>query len=193
MLPDNILFSTDPGKDLKEFVTTKEVQQDWCAGRRKYLQTLLPIDQAALARSLHDQRQKVVRRKKIWRLVHAIWQAMTDNTMDRHACLIVLGGGVLGDMGGFCASTYKRGIDFVLVPTTLLAQADASIGGKLGIDFNHYKNHIGVFQHPALTFLHSGFLKTLPAGGITVRVCGNNQTCPDCRQSPLGRNLGKNP
>ena len=91
----------------------------------------------------------------------AIWQAMTDKTMDRHACLIVLGGGVLGDMGGFCASTYKRGIDFVLVPTTLLAQADASIGGKLGIDFNHYKNHIGVFRHPALTLLHSGFLKTL--------------------------------
>lgn len=91
-----------------------------------------------------------------------LWQAMTDQMLDRHACILILGGGVLGDMAGFCASTYKRGIDFILIPTTLLAQADASIGGKLGIDFNHFKNHIGVFQQPALTLLNSGFLNTLP-------------------------------
>lgn len=95
-----------------------------------------------------------------------IWQAMTDHSLDRHALLIILGGGVLGDMGGFCAATYKRGIDFLLIPTTLLAQADASIGGKLGIDFNHLKNHIGVFQLPVGTILFSGFLKTLPAGEL---------------------------
>jgi 3-dehydroquinate synthase len=86
---------------------------------------------------------------------------MTDQALDRHSVLIVIGGGVLGDMGGFCAATFKRGIDFVLIPTTLLSQVDASIGGKLGVDFNHFKNHIGVFQHPALTILHAGFLKTL--------------------------------
>jgi 3-dehydroquinate synthase len=73
-----------------------------------------------------------------------------------------VGGGVLGDMGGFCAATYKRGIDFILVATTLLAQADASIGGKLAVDFNHFKNHIGVFQLPALTLLYSGFFESLP-------------------------------
>lgn len=95
-----------------------------------------------------------------------IWQSMTDHALDRHALMIVLGGGVLGDMGGFCAATYKRGIDFLLVPTTLLAQADASIGGKLGIDFNHLKNHIGVFQLPVRTILFSGFLKTLPFGEL---------------------------
>jgi 3-dehydroquinate synthase len=87
---------------------------------------------------------------------------MTDLQIDRHAVMIVVGGGVLGDMGGFCAATYKRGIDFVLIPTTLLAQVDASIGGKLGIDFNNYKNHIGVYQQPVLTLLYSGFLPTLP-------------------------------
>lgn len=91
-----------------------------------------------------------------------IWNRMTEINMDRHAILVVLGGGVLGDMGGFCAATYKRGIDFMLIPTTLLSLVDASIGGKLGIDFNHLKNHIGVFQLPVLTLLHSGFLKTLP-------------------------------
>ncbi|HMJ70047.1 MAG TPA: 3-dehydroquinate synthase [Cyclobacteriaceae bacterium] len=91
-----------------------------------------------------------------------IWQRMTDLRLDRHALMVILGGGVLGDMGGFCAATYKRGIDFVLLPTTLLAQVDASVGGKLAIDFNGIKNHIGVFQLPVSTLICTGFLKTLP-------------------------------
>ena len=69
---------------------------------------------------------------------------------------------MIGDMGGFCAATYKRGVDFILIPTTLLSLVDASIGGKLGIDFNSFKNHIGVFQLPKFTLLNSGFLSTLP-------------------------------
>jgi len=91
-----------------------------------------------------------------------IWQQLTDYSFDRHSLLIILGGGVLGDMGGFCAATYKRGIDFVLIPTTLLSQVDASVGGKLGIDFNNYKNHIGVFQEPVCTLIATEFLSTLP-------------------------------
>jgi 3-dehydroquinate synthase len=91
-----------------------------------------------------------------------IWQHMTELALDRHSLLIVVGGGVLGDMGGFCAATFKRGIDFLLVPTTLLAQVDASVGGKLGVDFGPYKNHIGVFQQPISTQIASGFLTTLP-------------------------------
>ncbi len=91
-----------------------------------------------------------------------IWQRMTDLNLDRHALVVVLGGGVLGDMGGFCAATYKRGVDFLLLPTTLLAQVDASVGGKLAIDFNGFKNHIGVFQLPASTLICPTFLKTLP-------------------------------
>jgi 3-dehydroquinate synthase len=91
-----------------------------------------------------------------------IWQAMTDYSLDRHSLLIDLGGGVIGDMGGFCAATYKRGIDFIQIPTTLLAQVDASVGGKLGIDFNGFKNHIGVFQLPKTVLIDFVFLKTLP-------------------------------
>ena len=91
-----------------------------------------------------------------------IWQRLTDLHFDRHSLLIILGGGVLGDMGGFCAATYKRGIPFVLMPTTLLAQVDASVGGKLGVDFNGLKNHIGVFCEPAATLISNAFLKTLP-------------------------------
>ncbi|KPM48670.1 3-dehydroquinate synthase [Jiulongibacter sediminis] len=91
-----------------------------------------------------------------------IWQVMTDNELDRHSLMIDLGGGVIGDMGGFCAATYKRGIDFIQIPTTLLAQVDASVGGKLGIDFNGYKNHIGVFQLPKTVLIDADFLKSLP-------------------------------
>ena len=91
-----------------------------------------------------------------------IWEKLTELKLDRHSLLIVLGGGVLGDMGGFCAATYKRGIDFVLMPTTLLSQVDASVGGKLGIDFQHFKNHIGVFCEPIATLICPAFLQTLP-------------------------------
>lgn len=91
-----------------------------------------------------------------------IWQHLTDLNFDRHSLLLILGGGVVGDMGGFCAATYKRGIDFVLIPTTLLSQVDSSVGGKLGIDFEHFKNHIGVFQEPVSTLVYPIFLTTLP-------------------------------
>jgi len=91
-----------------------------------------------------------------------IWYELTQNHFDRKAILLHLGGGVIGDMGGFCASTYKRGIDFIQIPTTLLSQVDASVGGKLGIDFNGFKNHIGLFQTPSKVWIHTPFLKTLP-------------------------------
>lgn len=91
-----------------------------------------------------------------------IWQQLTEQHFDRKALFINLGGGVIGDMGGFCAATYKRGISFVNVPTTLLAQVDASVGGKLGIDFNGFKNHIGLFQEPQQVLIDASFLKTLP-------------------------------
>ncbi len=91
-----------------------------------------------------------------------IWQKFTDFQFDRKALLINLGGGVIGDMGGFCAATYKRGIDFIQIPTTLLSQVDASVGGKLGIDFQGYKNHIGVFALPKAVIVDTSFLDTLP-------------------------------
>lgn len=92
-----------------------------------------------------------------------IWEALTVQAFDRKSLLINLGGGVIGDMGGFCAATFKRGIEFINIPTTLLAQVDASIGGKLGIDFHGFKNHIGVFQNPRKVFLDPVFFETLPA------------------------------
>ncbi len=93
---------------------------------------------------------------------HHIWLEMMRHGLDRRSMLINLGGGVIGDMGGFCAATYLRGIDFVQMPTTLLSQVDASVGGKLAIDFNGVKNSIGVFQNPKAVLVDPTFLKTLP-------------------------------
>ena len=76
--------------------------------------------------------------------------------------LIALGGGVVGDMTGFAAATYLRGIDFVQIPTTLLAQVDSSIGGKTGVDFAQYKNMVGAFNQPKLVYMNLDVLKTLP-------------------------------
>ncbi len=90
-----------------------------------------------------------------------IWEQLTKNSFDRESLLINLGGGVIGDMGGFCASTYKRGIDFIQIPTTLLAMVDASVGGKLGIDFNGLKNQIGIFSNPKSVIINPKFLETL--------------------------------
>ncbi|UOG76104.1 3-dehydroquinate synthase [Hymenobacter tibetensis] len=91
----------------------------------------------------------------------AVWNNLTEQQADRFAVLVNLGGGVITDLGGFCAALYKRGIRFVQVPTTLLAQVDASVGGKTGIDFQGFKNHLGVFQEPAGVFIDPAFLATL--------------------------------
>jgi len=90
-----------------------------------------------------------------------VWQMLLDFGADRNSLLINLGGGVITDMGGFAASTFKRGIDFVQVPTTLLSQVDASVGGKTGIDLGNIKNIIGTFTQPKAVFISSKFLKTL--------------------------------
>ena len=91
-----------------------------------------------------------------------IWEKLTQNQFDRNSLLINLGGGVIGDIGGFCASTYKRGIDFIQIPTTLLAMVDASVGGKVGLDFKDLKNQIGVFNNPKSVLINPEFLQTLP-------------------------------
>jgi len=90
-----------------------------------------------------------------------VWKTMLDFGADRKALMINLGGGVVTDMGGFAASTYKRGIDFIQIPTTLLSQVDASVGGKTGIDLDNVKNIIGTFTQPQAVFISGAFLSTL--------------------------------
>ncbi|MBT8218806.1 MAG: 3-dehydroquinate synthase [Bacteroidia bacterium] len=95
-----------------------------------------------------------------------IWRQLIEAQIDRHALVINLGGGVIGDMGGFCASTFKRGIDFIQIPTTLLSQVDASVGGKLGVDLNGIKNIVGLFKDPGAVLIDPGFLETLPVAEL---------------------------
>lgn len=90
-----------------------------------------------------------------------VWGALTDIGADKKSLLVNLGGGVISDLGGFVASTYKRGIDFINIPTTLLSMVDASVGGKTGVDFEGIKNHIGVIYEPKGVFINSIFLETL--------------------------------
>ena len=90
-----------------------------------------------------------------------IWQAMTDLKADRRSLMITLGGGVITDMGGFVAPTYKRGIDFVNIPTTLLSMVDASVGGKTGVDLGVLKNQIGLFANPQMVLVDTEYLQTV--------------------------------
>lgn len=91
-----------------------------------------------------------------------VWQQLVSKGADRSSLIINLGGGVIGDLGGFCASTYMRGIKFIQVPTTLLSQVDASVGGKLGVDFDGLKNMVGIFTNPVAVVIFTDFLNTLP-------------------------------
>jgi len=94
--------------------------------------------------------------------VHYLWKLFLENGLDRKSTVIALGGGVIGDMTGFAASTYMRGIDWIAVPTTLLSMVDASLGGKTGFDLPEGKNLIGAFHPPKLVLADVQFLKTLP-------------------------------
>jgi 3-dehydroquinate synthase len=98
--------------------------------------------------------------KSIESAVH-VWTALSEKNADRDSVLVNVGGGAISDLGGFVASTYKRGITYMNVPTTLLAMTDAAIGGKTGINLNNLKNNVGVFSLPRAIFIYTGFLRTL--------------------------------
>lgn len=90
-----------------------------------------------------------------------LYTFLIENHFDRKDMLVALGGGVTGDMTGYCAATYLRGIDFIQIPTSLLAQVDSSVGGKTGVDFDGYKNMVGAFYQPKLVYIATDTLKTL--------------------------------
>ena len=142
--------------------------------QKNYTQTLVLVDENTEGACLERFRSHFPEKIHVIRIpsgevnktietCQKIWLEMFATHADRHSVLICLGGGVIGDMGGFSASTFKRGIDFIQIPTTLLSQVDSSIGGKLGIDFAAVKNSIGVFANPKAVFISSDFLTTLSA------------------------------
>lgn len=90
-----------------------------------------------------------------------VWSALADGGASRHSLMVCLGGGMVTDLGGFAASTFKRGLRFINIPTTLLAMVDAAVGGKTGVNFNALKNEIGVFNEAAIVVIDTDFLRTL--------------------------------
>lgn len=100
---------------------------------------------------------------KVMEVCFQVWEAFSEYGVGRRDLVINLGGGVVTDIGGFIASIYKRGVDFINIPTSLLGMVDASVGGKTGIDMGMYKNQLGVFANPKRVFVDLGFLQTLPS------------------------------
>ena len=160
-MPSEILLTQDPQKTLSDFLNKKEYSKILLIVDEHTKTHCLPLFDETFIAQVNGCVIKSGEEHKNLNTCSDIWGTMTELELDRKAVVINIGGGVIGDMGGFCAATYKRGIDFIQVPTTLLSQVDASVGGKLGIDFSNFKNHIGVFKEPEVVIISSLFLKTL--------------------------------
>ena len=136
----------------KIFVLVDENTNKYC------LPVIAEIEQIA---SAHVIRIGEGEKNKSVESLTKIWQELSSSGADRKSLLINLGGGMIGDIGGFAAATFKRGIKFINIPTTLLAQVDASIGGKLGMNLNGLKNEVGLFKTPEYVIVNHVFFKTL--------------------------------
>jgi 3-dehydroquinate synthase len=161
MLPEDVELSHNISGNIQAFFSSSGYDKVAAIVDENTRSLCLPLIEDALPPSLLIEIRSGEEYKTL-ETCQTIWEALTNYKCDRKSLVVNLGGGVIGDMGGFCAATYKRGIDFINIPTTLLAQVDASVGGKLGIDFMGYKNHIGVFVKPKKVFVDTVFLDTLP-------------------------------
>lgn len=159
-IPAFIQFSADPGETLRHQLATMQADQVAVLVDENTRRDCLPIINPELDWRIVEI-SSGENHKNIESCI-SLWTKLTSLGFTRQSVVVNLGGGVLGDMGGFVASTYKRGLRFINMPTTLLSQVDASIGGKLGIDFEGLKNHIGLFRDPNAIIIADIFLKTLP-------------------------------
>jgi len=113
--------------------------------------------------------------KELHTLAH-VWMELSTHGASRHSLMINLGGGMVTDLGGFAAATFKRGIPYINIPTTLLSMVDASVGGKTGINFNGLKNEIGAFAPASSVLLETEFLRTLDAPNFFSGYAGFNRS-----------------
>uniref|UniRef100_UPI0040482A47 3-dehydroquinate synthase n=1 Tax=Algoriphagus sp. TaxID=1872435 RepID=UPI0040482A47 len=159
---ETVIFSSDIRATLAEILRARQFSKLVVLTDSNTHQFCLPLVQEVVPPTTVFISVPAGEQHKALETCSIIWGQMTEAVLDRQALVINLGGGVIGDMGGFCASVYKRGIPFITIPTTLLSQVDASVGGKLGIDFLGFKNHLGVFQLPEAVLIAPEFLATLP-------------------------------
>lgn len=138
----------------KLFILTDEHTHRLCLPRLQGIDALRDAEEIVIgAEDVHKNLETLA----------SVWQALSEQGATRHSLLINLGGGMVTDLGGFAASTFKRGIAYINIPTTLLAMVDASVGGKTGINFNGLKNEVGVFAPAASVLLETEFLRSLDA------------------------------
>lgn len=156
-----VLIGTEALPALAEFLARPAVSRVFVLADANTARLCLPLLMAHLPANHHFIEIPAGEEYKTLASCDTVWCELTEQRADRYAVLVNLGGGVVTDLGGFAAALYKRGIRFVQVPTTLLAQVDASVGGKTGVDFQGYKNQLGVFQAPAAVFIEPLFLQTL--------------------------------
>lgn len=157
----------------ESLLTRPDCLLPWIRGKQVLLvsnSTVAPLYAAGILQMLRDAGLVVAdvtlpdgEQYKDWQHLNLIFDALLAARFSRKATLIALGGGVIGDMTGFAASCYQRGVDFIQVPTTLLSQVDSSVGGKTGINHPLGKNMIGAFQQPLAVLADTGVLRTLPA------------------------------
>lgn len=160
----NIVIGSESITELSAFLKKNNYSQYFILCDENSLHYCLPalLSHCKLLRDAEIIETDSGENSKSIEIVANCWQTLIENNADKNSLFINLGGGVISDLGGFIASTYKRGIDFINVPTTLLAMADASVGGKTGIDFGGIKNSIGNIVQPKGVFIYPEFLKTLP-------------------------------
>lgn len=158
-----ILLGVNAGESLDAFLNTKAYSKLFILMDENTYEHCYPL-LSANSENLLDAELLVIdsgEENKSIEIAAQLWESLTEAGGDRHALLINLGGGIVSDLGGFVASTFKRGMDFVNIPTTLLAMVDASIGGKTGINLGHFKNQVGLFSTPKQLIIDVRFLETL--------------------------------
>ena len=157
-----VVIAENLGQSLKEAMEACERDKVFILMDETTERCCLPVVEAAVG--LQDAKRIVIgatdTHKNLESLAH-VWEELGTGGGTRHSLLINIGGGMVTDLGGFAASTFKRGINYINIPTTLLSMVDASVGGKTGINFNGLKNEIGVFRAPETVIIDTEFLRTL--------------------------------
>ena len=167
MAKQKVVISQHLEKDLAEAISQCKHDRIFILADETTAQCCLPVLEGFSC--LKDARRIVIgatdTHKDLQSLSH-VWEELSRQGGTRHTLLINIGGGMVTDLGGFAASTFKRGINYINIPTTLLAMVDASVGGKTGINFGGLKNEIGVFNNASTVILDTQFLKTLDTENI---------------------------
>ncbi len=148
------ILTEEVGKHSATFILCDSNTNEFCV--RFLLETIPALHEVPIIEIPAGEESKSLE------IVAQLYEELLQHNADRQALLLNVGGGVVSDIGGFVASTYKRGIDFINIPTTVMAQVDAAMGGKCGVDLSDVKNAVGLFSWPKSVLVFTGFLNTLP-------------------------------